>query len=252
VNGISHLASSLNRSSLARSWVSVWGNVILSPSFDRTLYLWLHRLGWMGAAERRELSEGIRAGMHVVDVGANIGLYTGLFSRLVGCDGSVISVEPVDANWQSLRRSIERNQWTNVELHHCALAAASGHARMVCDPLNSGNNRIEPVAAAEADTSTLKTLDEIVAGRRVDLLKIDVQGWEAAVLRGGVRTLRENRPMRIFVEIWPSGLEKAGSSPREIYGILHEAGFEIDSPAGWMGENVRSSAGYYDVVAVAR
>ncbi len=250
--GVSRLAAGINHSPLARSWVTVWGQPMSSPSLDRTLYLWLHRLGWMGGGERAQLAEWIRPGMCVVDVGANVGLYTGLFSRLVGPSGKVISVEPVDSNWESLCRSAKRNAWSNVEIHHCALAAESGAARMSCDPLNSGNNRIERIGSDDdAAGVPLKTLDGIVAGRRVDFLKIDVQGWEASVLRGSRQTLRENRPMHAFLEIWPSGLRRAGSGPREIFELLRDAGFAIRSPQGWDGGPGSPRSGYYDIVAGA-
>lgn len=251
MKGLARLLSAINHSPPARSWVKVWGNTMASPSLDRTLYLWLHRLGWMGAAERRKLAEWIRPGMRVVDVGANIGLYGGLFSRLVGPEGQVVCVEPVDANQESLCRSAARNEWHNVEIHHCALAAESGYARLVCDPLNSGNNCIEPLAVASLGASPLRTLDDIVAGRRVDFLKIDVQGWEAAVLQGGKNTLRKNRPMRVFLEIWPRGLRKAGSNEKEIFDLLKSAGFRIEYPAGWNGTSDISASGYYDITAVA-
>jgi FkbM family methyltransferase len=249
MSGISRFAAGLNRSRFSRCWVKVWGNVMASPSLDRTLYLWLHRLGWMARGERERLAEWIRPGMCVVDVGANVGLYTGLFSRLVGPTGRVISVEPVDANFESLSRSVRRNGWANVEAHHCALAAESGAARMKCDPLNSGNNAIERIVDDTAAGVTLKTVDEIVAGRRVDFIKVDVQGWEASVLRGGRRTLRENRPLKLFLEIWPAGLRAAGSSAREIFEFVREAGLEIESPAGWEGLDAPTDAGYYDIVA---
>src|SRR5258708_27788033 len=74
--------------------VRVWGLELRSVSFDRLLYLFLHRLGWMGREEKAFLEQRIRPGMHVVDVGANLGLYTLLLSRLVGESGTVVAFEP--------------------------------------------------------------------------------------------------------------------------------------------------------------
>jgi Methyltransferase FkbM domain len=70
----------------------------------------------------------------------------------------------------------------------------------------------------------MTTLDEVAAGvGTITLVKVDVEGWEAHVLRGAARTLP--RTKYVLIEINPQALRKAGSSPDEIFGLLRRAGF---------------------------
>src|SRR5262249_42513008 len=78
------LLDRLNRAAIWRRRVHVWGHTVRATSLDRLLCLWLHRTGMMGRADRAFLEEAIRPGMQIVDVGANLGLYTLLLARLAG------------------------------------------------------------------------------------------------------------------------------------------------------------------------
>jgi FkbM family methyltransferase len=138
----------------------------------------------------------LRPGMRVVDVGANVGLYTLLAAQHVGPAGHVWAIEPVSENCRLLLLSLTRNQLTNVTLHPVACGASSGHALLT---MAMGTN-----ASLLADTETalltpscvvvpLARLDALVPGP-VDLLKLDVEGAEGLVLQGASRLLT-SRPI---------------------------------------------------------
>jgi hypothetical protein len=91
----------------------------------------------------------------------------------------------------------------------------------------------------------------LLAGRKVDFIKIDVQGWEAAVLKGAGQTLSQNRPLCVRVEIWPTGLRRAGSSPQEVVALLEGAGLQIDRDDKVTLAGSATSRGYFDIVARA-
>jgi FkbM family methyltransferase len=242
--------SALNHSSLARGSVQLHGSRLYGFTFDRLLYLWLHRIKLMGRAGIEETRRHIRPGMTVVDIGANVGVYTSLFAHLVGPTGRVIALEPAPDNWRALSAAKTTNHWKNVEIYQAAAADRAGRMHFEQSSYNSGNNNLVAEGAdSTAESVEVVRLDALLAGRKVDFIKIDVQGWEAAVLKGAHQTLQQNRPLRVRTEIWPEGLSRAGSSAEEIVRLFEECGLTIGS-----GDKQRLTAsanapGYFDITA---
>lgn len=220
---------------------------------DRLLYLWLHRLGLMGRENLLEIVSLIGRGMTVVDVGANIGIYTAAFARSVGAAGKVIALEPAPSNLRALRRAHQVNNWSNVEVHGIAAAECEGAMLLDCSSFNSGNNVLSPNALPSASISVPTVpLDKLLGDRRVDFLKIDVQGFEANVLRGATRILQCNRPLIVRLEVWPKGLRRAGSDPAEVLGILEQCGLSVENPTPAKLAAACRNRGYFDITARAR
>jgi FkbM family methyltransferase len=120
-----------------------------------------------------------------VDVGANIGFYTWAFLTLVP-DGEVIAIEPDPGSLSLLRATA--NRWKrSVEIHGVALSNEDGIADFGLD--NFGGHRSSLLPAQEHQVMTIRTrrLDDVVGRRRIDVLKIDVEGFEAEVLDGARR-----------------------------------------------------------------
>jgi FkbM family methyltransferase len=180
-----------------------------------------------------------------------VGLYTWLASRCVGSQGKVIALEPSLSNWQALSKAKQANGWSNVEIHRIAAADRNGSMYLEQSSYNSGNNALAETSTAGSDAVEVMPLDELLAGRKVDFIKIDVQGWEAAVLRGASQTLSQNRPLCVRIEIWPIGLRQAGSSPGEVVALLEGAGLQIDSDDKMTLAKSAASRGYFDIMARA-
>lgn len=241
------LVNGLNHCPVASARMRVWDQRMFSYSFDRTLYLFLHKVGLMGADDKAQFSGWVKPGMTVVDIGANIGVYTGLFSRLVGEHGKVIAVEPAEDNWRALVQAKESNRWDNVEIHKVAVSDKSGPLYVSYGAVNSGNTTVSREQSAIAShVAEASTLDDIVAGRPVDLIKIDVQGWEACVLKGARETLTRNRPLLVRLEVLPRALRAAGSSPGEVFGLLEGCGLRIEEYVGLGDEAKKLAEGYFD------
>ena len=204
-----------------------------APTFDRWLCLQLHRLGWMGEADRKFLGEHVRPGMTVLDIGANQGLYTSLFARLVGPSGRVVAFEPDDMLYNVLAENVGEAAQRNVELHHLALGSESGKLTLHRSLLNSGDNRLAPQAARQGVREPVQIsvmrLDEALAGQQIDFVKMDVQGWEMEVFRGmeGLLDDPRNAGMAIYFEFWPQGLQDAGSVPLDVLMFLVRSNFQI-------------------------
>ena len=170
--------------------------------------------------ERFLLSRLVPKGGTIVDVGANIGYYLLLFEKLAGPTGSVVAIEPSAENLPELKRNIAENGFRNVELHEVAVGASRGTVGF-----RSGINGGIAEATAAAYQVPLLPLDEIVGARRVDFLKIDVEGGEGRVLAGGRSLVRRWHPV-VFMEVHPHMLGAYGDTAR---GVVERLRAEYES-----------------------
>jgi FkbM family methyltransferase len=227
------LLMAINRSPLWHRRVRVHGAVLAASSLDRFVYLVLQKFGRMGGAERAFLTEHIRPGMNVVEAGANLGVFTLLLSRLVGPEGKVFAFEPDRALYATLLKNLEYNAVRNVVPIARALGAVPARLLLKTYGLNSGDNRlcVDPAETGAIPVDVV-TLDEALAGQRIDFVKLDVQGWELEALRGMSRILTENPRVNLFVEFWPYGLRRAGSTPFDLVSFLRHNRFRLKTADG--------------------
>jgi hypothetical protein len=124
--------------------------------------------------------------------------------------------------------------------------------------LNRGDNRLQAEPSAPGSVKVpVTTLDRILGCRNVDLVKMDVQGWEGAVLKGMNECLMASRPPRIHLEICPYLLTRAGSSFAEVHHLLADHGYELrdgdlrQAPLDLERvRRLRGALGYVNVLAV--
>jgi FkbM family methyltransferase len=185
-------------------------------------------LFWLGESDRWELLHARRMvgpGAVIFDVGANFGYYALMLAAGLRKDCEVHAFEPTEATFQRLSRHIALNEMDCIHAHRLALSDAPGTASMHGREHNSGAAFLE-LGEGEVRVSTL---DEFVAERglrRLDFMKIDVEGFEERVLRGGERVLRELRPHILF-EVQPITLERAGSSVDRLATLLTSHGYRL-------------------------
>lgn len=125
----------------------------------------------------------------VADIGANIGTFTIPLSKKVK---EVLAFEPMPENVQWLEQNIQDNDVKNVTVFPIALGDKIGEAKMVSHTTNEYTN----FSMREGKGTQVKTLDSI--HRRVDVMKIDVEGCEPAVLRGAKETINQYHPTILF------------------------------------------------------
>lgn len=159
-------------------------------------------------AETAILPTFVNRGWTVCDVGANIGYYSLLLSRLVGPNGQVFAFEPNPFLREQLFRHIEVNR-TSIEVSPMALGAEEGTRRFTFDP-TKGEGRVPNFGAwsllgeGEPDGNTevrFTTLDAFVAERgikRLNFIKADIEGGELDMLRGASTVLATHRPHILF------------------------------------------------------
>jgi FkbM family methyltransferase len=131
---------------------------------------------------------------------------------LVGPGGRAIGFEPNPATLAKCRRNLSFNDYPNVELHAEALGRQPGTVAFGRPaPTNAGADRVMPTGPATIDVR-VTTLDQLLEEKpvdRLDLVKIDVEGFDLNVLRGGERTIARYRPT-VFVELSDSNLREQG------------------------------------------
>jgi FkbM family methyltransferase len=225
------LANWLTRLNELEIWkrpVTFQGCRFSPPTLDRWVALQAHRLGLMGKAEFLFFDGLIEQNWHIADVGANQGLFTLYFSRR-SPKGQVYAFEPDPALFSALKENIQRNGAANVNLFNAAVASEPARLALRVGRFNRGDNRIVPTDQSRPGTVRVDAmpLDYAVLDQRLDLLKVDVQGFEVQVLRGAERLIQANPDLLIFLEFWPHGLKIAGSTPEELVAILSKAGFSI-------------------------
>jgi FkbM family methyltransferase len=153
-------------------------------------------LGFNEVRKRKIFEEKVRSGMIVYDIGANVGSYAMLASRLIGPKGTVVAFEPGPRNVEALTEHIRLNGLANVRIVAAALSDHQGTARFA-RAADRVTGRLDEAGDVEVAVTTVDA--EVAASGLVPrCLKIDVEGAEAAVLRGAEKTLREHRPV-VFV-----------------------------------------------------
>jgi FkbM family methyltransferase len=153
---------------------------------------------WTGTYERRvqeQIALLLRPGNTFWDVGAHIGFFTLLAARVVGESGLVQAFEPFHANRARLLGALELNHARNVALHDCALAAESCDRMLFAHEASSMWTLVPERGEQRRIRVDCRTLDELEGELGPpDLIKIDVEGAEIDVLRGGSRLLTERKP----------------------------------------------------------
>jgi FkbM family methyltransferase len=157
---------------------------------NRAMYLY----GGFEISETRLVQALLAPGMTFLDVGANIGYYTLVAGRLVGGSGSVHCFEPNRAMRERLERNVQRNALANVVVHDEAVARSSGQVEFFVSTwdANQGISSLLPGRGREERRVVPSiTLDEFAAslgGRRIDLIKMDIEGAEPQAIEGGRTT----------------------------------------------------------------
>lgn len=185
---------------------------------------------WVGCYEARVqalCANLVRPGMTVYDLGANVGFYTLLFSRLAGPRAVVHAFEPVRRNIRYLRRHLELNPALHARIHELAVTRETG---IVTFHASAGWSMGRVVAQPGGDTSRLPavSLDDFVYAQGhepPDLIKMDVEGGEVDALAGMSRLVAE-RPPILLISVHGS------VRWRECVAVLVAAGYTVLDPGG--------------------
>jgi len=197
----------------------------------------------------------IRSASTVIDVGANIGIWTIGAAKRTGASGKVHAFEPFAVNFERLLSNIELNRVSNVVTQQMALSDRAGKLEFFPSPnMNSGVGLLAPkswnVRTVQVEAITL---DDYCAQHHItpDVLKIDVEGAELLVLKGASRLLASPSPPAIVFEMNRDMAANFDSSPERISDFL--AGFRYSVFAHcngkWRPIDLAQFSGHEDLLA---
>ncbi len=167
----------------------------------------------------------LRPGMTVLDVGANIGFYSLLAGRAVGPSGQVFAFEPDPRTAKSLRANVVANGLTTINVFERVVSDRAGQVELL-QTASAPHTGLFPPVSGEAVVGVVPVeavvLDDVLDGVAVDVMKLDVEGHEPAVLRGMEQTLERSPSLRLFLEYSPPALARAGEDAAAFLQRLRE------------------------------
>jgi FkbM family methyltransferase len=199
----------------------------LSHLLDHSVYFYkLNEPTW------NTLLSYVKKDFVVLDIGANIGFLTLNFAKRCP-EGYVFSFEPDTKNFAALEDNIRQNGFENIRIFKNALGARSETALLYkLYANNPGANRIlsekpgEPCQAEKVEVLVLDDVFEQLALPRIDLIKIDVEGFEVFVLMGSKKVIKKWRPI-LFVELAEVSLRQQGYSALSLIEFIEGMGYEV-------------------------
>ena len=182
---------------------------------------------WLGSYEcekQREFVKAVSPGAVVYDVGANVGFYTLLASKVVGSEGHVIAFEPVPRNLSYLRDHLILNRCANVTVVGAAVLEKESRV-LIDESLNSSMSRVSDSGRLEVSSVSLDEL--FLSGRipKADVIKMDIEGSEYRALCGARRLLTECHPI-IFLSTHGPDVH------RHCCALLQSLGYRLDGIGG--------------------
>jgi FkbM family methyltransferase len=210
--------------------------------------------------DKREISilrEYVKQDDVVLDIGANIGFYTQILSRLVGNGGKVYAFEPDLLNFKRLQKNC--GSLPNVALNHKAVSDSTGNIKLYKSALLNVDHRTYPGDFYESveEIACICGDEFFPDATRIDFIKIDIQGYETAAFRGMRKILSQNPQVRILSEFWPHGLQQAGENAESFLRLFWNAGFQVFlvtdddfesiTPENWQHHNHQGFSAYMNI-----
>lgn len=157
---------------------------------------------WLGTYERdrqQRLIEVLKSGECFLDIGANVGFYSLLASRIVGDSGEVHCFEPFPRNVEFLRKHIELNKLAHINVYAVALSDGADRTMSFATSINPSSGHLSDEASTQGQIDVKVTSLDTLWDRKVyskpSVMKIDVEGAEFSVLSGGSKMIHECRPI---------------------------------------------------------
>ena len=201
------------------------GNFLYKNAFG--LYKPMYKLfkNKQDAFEIELLKKHIKQNDTVLDIGANIGFYATILSDIVGEKGVVHCFEPDSKNFEHLKKTT--TDFKNIKINNKAVGPKTEKLKIYTSKnLNVDHRTYKPEEYdKEIEIDAVSIDDHLASNPKVDLIKMDIQGFEMQAIQGMHTILDKNKDIKLISEFWPYGLKKAGSSVTEYFNFLQSKGF---------------------------
>ena len=180
------------------------------------------------------VTETLQKGMTCLDVGANIGYYVALESKILGDQGKIIAIEPSPQNFEYLKKNIAMQKAKNIAAFNFAAGDKNGYINFVSDENESNSGRVIP--DSEVDNwpgqvvkLPVKTIDSFlieIGIDKIDFLRMDVEGYEYHIFQGMKDTIKRSKPI-IQIELHKSIM--GTETTKKLLEELKNEGYELKS-----------------------
>jgi FkbM family methyltransferase len=192
-------------------------------------------------SEQAFFAKYLRGDMILVDIGANMGLYTVVSMHHLDAGGRIVAFEPFPASYEILQKNVAANQTDGracprVDVFNLAATPESAKMDLRLNPENRADNRMYrgSYQGKLEDWDTLpvegRPVDDVLAElgiQEVNFVKIDIQGYEQNAISGFRKTLARSQNVILLSEFWPKGLQESGGSATEYLQMLTDLGFSL-------------------------
>lgn len=222
-----------------RPLMTSWGIALMADP-SRTIGRNIVTTGLYDIAVSEALARLIPPGSTVIDAGANVGYMSALAALAAGPGGKVIAFEPHPELVKMLRANVssaaEQRAVAPVEVHEAALGEAEGTAELIIPTAFGSNDGIaslvdEMVGPGTRVAVRMVTLDQVIGDAEVEVMKIDVEGYELQALRGGIQALRSHRIRHVVFEDFHAGDSHVMRLFDELGYRIYEIGWTVDALA---------------------
>jgi FkbM family methyltransferase len=174
--------------------------------------------------EQENLMSLIKPGDFVMDIGTNYGTTILQFANLIGVKGKAFGFEPDPINFEICKQNIQLNQFKNLSVENIGLGNKEAEVNLVVDfESNRGGNRIsENIVGKESHQIKIIQFDNWILDKKIEkinLIKIDVEGYEMEVLKGAEQSIIKYKPI-LFIELDDNNLKQQNSSAKELISYL--------------------------------
>lgn len=183
-------------------------------------------------ATSKLICEKLQQGQCFVDIGANIGYFSLLASKIVGESGQVIGFEPVEGTREKFDHNVKINGINNIKVEPYAISDSNGSSEIFVGPEEHCgiSSLTQPHNFTAKQHVELRTLDSLISDTKINFIKIDVEGYELKALRGMTTIIEKNSP-DFICEVTEDFLKNAGDSTADLFDFFNKynySAFRID------------------------